>query len=426
MKVLIIGSGGREHAIAWKIAQSPALSKLYVAPGNPGTAAFAENVPLKAEDIDGLLAFAKAKAIDLTLVGPETPLVMGLADRFAAEKLAVFGPDQAGAKLEGSKLFAKRFMMDQKIPTANFRSFRNPEEALIYLKTLPYPCVIKADGLAAGKGVIIASDREAANEAIRMIMVEQHFGAAGEAVVVEEYIDGEEASLLAITDGDCIIPFLPAQDHKRVFDNDRGPNTGGMGAYAPTPLITPQLMAKVTERILQPTLAGIQEHNMKYCGIIYVGLMIVDNEPFVLEYNCRFGDPETQAVLPLLDSDLLELAAATIRPGALGQQKIRWKNQSAVCVVAASAGYPGNYSSGKVITGLETPIATPEAVVFQAGTALNAAGQLVTNGGRVLGVTGLAPELRQAQANAYAALKRIDFEGMFYRRDIGNKAFDYA
>lgn len=423
MKVLIVGGGGREHALAWKIAQSDDLDIMYFAPGNAGTAELGENVPIQPDQIDKLLAFAQEKQIDLTIVGPEKPLVEGITDQFIMANLPVFGPDQQGARLEGSKLFAKRFMLENNIPTATCHSFRNAEEALGYVDSLMYPCVIKADGLAAGKGVIIAYDRETAQEAIHQMMVERQFGSAGEAIVVEQFLDGEEASILAITDGQTIVPLIPSQDHKRAYDGDRGPNTGGMGAYAPAPIIDEQMKARIQEQVLEPTLAGLQRRGMTYRGIIYVGLMIVDETPYVLEYNCRFGDPETQAVLPLIDSDLLEIMRSVANSEPLSEKEIRWKSQAALCIVGASEGYPGSYEKGKIIRGLDTFQHDPDVIVFHAGTDRKG-DDVVTSGGRVLGVTALAETLEKAQKRAYDAIQAITYDGMFFRRDIGNKAFE--
>lgn len=422
MKVMIIGSGGREHALAWKIAQSPRLDRLYLAPGNAGTSAIGQNINIPAADMGSLLTFAQETGIDLTIVGPEAPLVDGLADRFRAVGLAVFGPGKEGAQLEGSKNFAKNFMHQYEIPTARFANFSQPEEAHEYIDTCPLPIVIKADGLAAGKGVIIALDRESAHDAINMIMVDAHFGEAGQVLVIEEYLEGEEVSILALTDGETLVPLITSQDHKRAYDHDVGPNTGGMGAYAPAPIVTPELMAKIDRKVLQPTLKGLRELQLDYRGIIYVGLMIVNNEPFVLEYNCRFGDPETQAILPLLDSDLLQIMHAVSGAGRLADYALQWKKQSAISVVLAAPGYPGSYEKGTPITGLDALKTMPEVQVFHAGTAIDPHTRgIITNGGRVLNVTGWANDLKQARHKVYNAIQAISFAGLWYRSDIGHR-----
>ncbi len=362
--------------------------------------------------------FAKLEEIDLTVVGPEAPLVEGIVDVFQEEGLKVFGPTKKAAQLEGSKAFAKRFMQRHGIPTAKFGLYEEYNDALFALKQYRYPLVIKASGLAAGKGVIICKDKSEAESTLKDIMIDNRFGEAGSEVVVEEYLKGEEASILAITDGEVYFCLTPSQDHKRLMDGDQGPNTGGMGAYAPAPVITPHLQERIEQEVLKPTLGGLMDRDTRYAGCLYLGLMITEDGPKVLEYNCRFGDPETQAVLPLLNSDLLELMAATI-DGTLGDQQIEFHDGAAACVVMASGGYPGKYEKGKVITGFDE---VPEdVVVFHAGTA-EKEGKIVTSGGRVLGVTGVGPTFENALDLAYMGVDAIEFEDKFYRKDIGKKA----
>lgn len=413
MKVLIVGSGGREHALAWKIAQSPRLAQLFVAPGNAGTAA--NNVLISAEDIPALVACANEQQIDLVIIGPEAPLAIGLADALRAAGRLVFGPSQAAAQIEASKAFSKAFMQRHHIPTARFATFTEHRAALKHLLRVEYPIVIKASGLAAGKGVILPDCADDAEAALRSIMLSKEFGAAGDEVIIEERLSGEEVSLLAFTDGITVKPMPPAQDHKRLLDGDRGPNTGGMGAYAPAPILPPALVEEYTRSILQPTIDGLREEGKPFVGVLYAGLMLTADGPHVLEYNCRFGDPETQAILPLLDTDLLNITEACAT-GSLNQIDIQWKKGAAACVVIASEGYPGKYPSGREIHGLDATL--DEAVVFHAGTKLNE-GQVVTAGGRVLGVTGFGENFHEAIEHAYQAVGKIGFEGMQYRNDIG-------
>lgn len=415
MNVLIIGSGGREHALAWKIAQSPRLTRLFVAPGNGGTG---ENVPIPVGDSDRLVAFAKEAQVDLTVVGPETPLAEGLVDRFQAEGLRIFGPMRAAARLESSKAFAKAFMTRHGIPTARYAIFRDYHAALRHLLTVDTPVVIKASGLAAGKGVIVPDGPDEAEDALRQIMVERVFGAAGDAVVIEERLSGIEASLLAFCDGKTIVPMPPAQDHKRLLDGDRGPNTGGMGAFAPSPACPPALVAQITRTILQPAVDGLRAEGTPYVGVLYAGLMLTAAGPNVLEFNCRFGDPETQAILPLLDSDLLDILEACVE-GRLSEIDVRWREGACACIVLASGGYPNRYEKGHPITGLGAAAALPGVALFHAGTRREASGQLLTDGGRVLGVTAVGDSLEQAIARAYAAAAQIQFKDMHYRGDIG-------
>ena len=423
INVLIVGSGGREHALAWKVAQSPRLSQLFVAPGNAGTSSVArhtQNVPIAAEDIAGIVAFANEQAIDLTIVGPEGPLAAGLADRLRATGRLVFGPSQAAAQIESSKAFSKAFMQRHHIPTARFAAFTDFQAALKHLLTIDYPIVIKASGLAAGKGVILPDCADEAEAALRQIMLAHEFGAAGDEVIIEERLSGEEVSLLAFTDGVTVKPMPTAQDHKRIFDGDRGPNTGGMGAYAPAPICPSALAEEFTRSILQPTIDGLRAEGCPFAGVLYAGLMLTADGLRVLEFNCRFGDPETQAILPLLDSDLIDITEACAM-GRLAEVDLRWQQGSAACVVLAAEGYPGKYPNGREILGLESSF--ENAVVFHAGTKL-IDGKVVTAGGRVLGVTGWGQTLNLALNNAYAAIDRIAFEGMQYRKDIGHRALE--
>lgn len=423
MNVLLIGSGGREHALAWKLAQSPKVEKLLVAPGNPGIGLLdkCECVALDVENLELVADFAQENKIDLTVVGPEAPLVAGLADVFEARGMAVFGPSKAAAQLEGSKAFSKNIMAKYNVPTAFFKICDNIDDAKAYVEEKGAPIVVKADGLAAGKGVVVAFTKEEALDAIDDMMGDHKFGNAGARVVLEEFMDGEEASLLAFTDGNVIVPMIASQDHKRAFDGDKGPNTGGMGTYAPAPVLTPALRIKATEEVLKPMIAAMQAEGTPYKGCLYAGLMVKDDSVKVVEFNCRFGDPETQVVLPLLDSDLAEimLACAT---GKLDQVEINWSDKAAVCVVVASGGYPESYEKGKEITGLDAA-AEEGAVVFHAGTKL-ADGKIVTSGGRVLGVTAVDANIKAARDKAYEAVDKIAFEKAFSRRDIAWRALN--
>lgn len=422
MRILLIGGGGREHALAWKLAQSDKVEKIFAAPGNPGIAMLKKCscIDLKLDDLEKVADYAEEESIDLTVVGPEATLVAGIADVFKRRGLPVFGPSKAAAQLEGSKAFSKELMAKYNIPTAFFKICEDMETAKAYVKEKGAPIVVKADGLAAGKGVVVAMTEEEALEAIEEMMGDHKFGNAGARVVLEEYMEGEEASLLAFTDGKIVVPMLAAQDHKRIFDNDQGPNTGGMGTYAPAPVMTDILRLKATERILKPVVAAMAKEGTPYQGCLYAGLMIKDDVIKVVEFNCRFGDPETQVVLPLLESDLAEimLACAT---GTLDQADVAWSDKAAVCVVMASGGYPESYETGKVITGLAEADAQENTVVFHAGTK-NAAGSIVTAGGRVLGVTAVDDNIRAARDRAYAAVENIKFEGAFYRKDIAWRA----
>lgn len=420
MKVLVVGGGGREHALVWKLKQSPRVKEIFCAPGNAGIAALATCVNISAEDIPGLLAFAKDKGIDLTLVGPEAPLCAGIADRFQEAGLKIFGPSRAAAEIEGSKVVAKDIMAKYGIPTARYAVFTSSEDAAQYINQIGAPCVVKADGLAAGKGVIVAMDNETALDAVRSIMVDRDFGEAGKLVVVEECLVGEEVSILAFTDGVNVVPMVSSQDHKRVFDNDQGPNTGGMGAYAPAPVYTPALHRQVMDEIIVPMIRALDAEGRAYSGVIYAGLMITGTGPKVLEFNARFGDPETQPVLSLLETDLIEIIDAILEK-RLDSIDIKWKKQSSVCVVLASGGYPGSYEKGKVIKGLDQ--VSPETMVFHAGTAKKD-GEIVTAGGRVLGVTAVGPDILAAIKSAYKTVEKISFDGMQYRKDIGRRAIE--
>jgi phosphoribosylamine--glycine ligase len=417
MKVLILGSGGREHALAWKLAQSPRISALYCAPGNGGISQIARCVPLKIQEHDRLVAFAQSEGIDLTVVGPDDALAAGIVDRFESEGLAIFGPNQAAARLESSKVFAKEFMRRHGIPTARFGHFTSSAAARDFARTMHLPLVVKADGLALGKGVLIAQTLDEADAAITAIMDERRFGDAGNAVVLEEFLEGPECSIHALVDGSTYLLFPGAQDHKRAFDADLGPNTGGMGTYSPTPKLTPQLEQRVRSEILDRFLAGLQADGIRYRGMLFPGLILTADGPKVLEFNCRFGDPETQVLLTQLESDLLDLLEATLH-GTLCSQNPKWRAGSAVCVILASGGYPDAYETGKPIHGLDE--AAHSSVVFHAGTRLEA-GSFLTAGGRVLGVTAIGSDLLTARARAYDAASKISFEKAHYRTDIALK-----
>lgn len=420
MKVLVIGSGGREHALVWKIGQSPKVDKIYCAPGNAGIAQQAECVAIKADDLDGLLAFAQQNQIDLTVVGPEVPLTMGIVDKFQAQGLKIFGPSGKAAEIEGSKTFAKDLMAKYNIPTAKYGAFTDAAEAKAFLDTVGLPCVVKADGLAAGKGVLICETKAEAEEAIADILVDNKFGSAGSRVVVEEFLTGQEVSMLAFTDGKTVVPMVSSQDHKRIWDGDKGLNTGGMGAYSPAPVYTADIHEVVVPQVLEATVKAMETEGRSFSGILYAGLMLTADGPKVLEFNARFGDPETQAVLPRLKSDLVDIFLAII-DGRLNEMDIQWYEEAAVCVVMASGGYPETSEKGQVITGLAEAAATG-AIVFHAGTKEND-GNIVTNGGRVLGISALGNDIAQAIANAYCGVEQIKFENMQYRTDIGKKAF---
>lgn len=426
MRILVIGSGGREHALVWKISRSTHAEKIFCAPGNPGIETLAECVPLAPSDVEGLLKFAGDKRIDLTVVGPEQPLAGGIVDSFAAEGYPIFGPTKAAAQLEWSKAFAKEFMQRHGIPTAAHRTFASHEqkEAEHYLDSVTYPVVLKADGLAAGKGVVIAEDKPGALEALRGMMERRSFGAAGTVVVVEEFLEGEEASVFAICDGTRYVTLAPAQDHKRACDGDTGKNTGGMGAYAPAPVVTPAMLRTVEQTVIEPTLRGMLAEGKPYKGCLYVGLMVTKTGPKVVEYNCRFGDPETQVVVPLFEGDLVDLLASSAA-GRIEPRKFASASSpagAAVCVVLASEGYPDAYISGKPIDGLNALSSLSNLLVFHAGTAQRD-GRLVTSGGRVLGVTAVRRDgdLASAIDDVYEGVSKITFAGVHFRRDIGMK-----
>ena len=423
MKALLVGGGGREHALAWKIAQSPLLSGLVVAPGNPGIARHGRCVPVRATAVDDLVALAAAERVDLVVVGPEAPLALGLGDRLRAAGLAVFGPGAAAARLESSKAFAKDLMARHGIPTARFRVFDAPAPARAFCRELGAPLVVKADGLAAGKGALVCRSLEEADRAVALCLEERAFGEAGLRVVVEEFLVGEEASFFALSDGAAVLALQAAQDHKTVCDDDQGPNTGGMGAYSPAPVMDEATTERVMAEIVRPTIAAMAKEGAPYSGLLFVGLMITRDGPRVIEFNCRFGDPECQAILPRLDQDLLPLLDAVARGRGL-PASVRWRAASSVCVVMVSGGYPGTYETGRPIAGLDAAGALPEAEgvqVFHAGTALRD-GVLVSAGGRVLGVQALGRDTREAVTRAYAAVGRIGFAGAHFRTDIGRRA----
>ncbi len=422
MKVLVVGGGGREHALCWKIAQSPLVETLYCAPGNPGIAELAECVNIGADEIETLCEFAKAEAIDLTVVGPEVPLTMGIVDTFQAAGLEVFGPNRAAAQIEGSKGFSKNLMAKYNIPTADYQSFTEHADAVAYIKEKGAPIVVKADGLAAGKGVIVAMTEEQAIAALDDIMLDQVFGAAGASVVIEEFMDGEEASFFAFTDGKNILPLASSQDHKRVFDNDEGPNTGGMGAYSPAPVVTAELHDVIVETVVKPTIAGMAQEGCPYSGILYVGLMIKDGQPRVVEFNARFGDPEAQPLLMRMKSDIVPVLQACAR-GNLQQDSIEWHDKAAVCVVLASGGYPAAFEKGLPISGLDTAARIDDLMVFHAGTSFKD-GEIVNNSGRVLGVTGLGATVKAAIDKAYAGVSVVTWQDVHYRKDIGARALN--
>lgn len=422
MRILVIGSGGREHALCWALARSPQAPALFAAPGNPGTAALATNVAPDATDAEALVRFAEEKEIDLAVIGPERPLVEGVADRLRDAGVGVVGPSASAARLEGSKAFAKAFMARHGIPTARHRTFAAEEHAAArdYLTQQGAPVVVKASGLAGGKGAFVCQTRAEAQDALRQVAAEKRFGAAGEEVVIEEYMEGEEASVFALTDGEGYALMAPAQDHKRIGEGGTGPNTGGMGAYAPTPVLTNRLLKRVEDEVVVPTLEGMAAEGAPYQGVLYCGLMITEEGPKVVEYNCRLGDPEAQVVLPLLTGDLVEVFQK-LAAGRLDRMPLHTFGGAAVCVVLASEGYPTDYATGKRIDGVEAAGAMGEVTVFHAGTARDADGALVTSGGRVLGVTALGEHLEDALDAAYRAADRIQFEGKTFRRDIGQK-----
>lgn len=422
MNVLIVGSGGREHAIAWKVSQSPRLNKLFVLPGNPGTAELAENIKgISVDDQVAIPVFCKDKQIDLVIVGPEAPLAAGLADSLSAQGIRCFGPKRAAAQIEASKVFAKDFMARHYIPTARYATFSQFDEARQYVRSVDYSTVIKASGLAAGKGVILPETIEEAKAILKSLLVDKAFGEAGREVVIEERLVGQEVSLMAFTDGTLIVPMLPAQDHKRLLDGDEGPNTGGMGAYAPAPIFTADMLKEAIELVLKPAIQGMKSEGTPFVGVLYAGLMLTPKGIRVLEFNCRFGDPETQVVLPLLETDLLEIAEACVN-GTLADVDVRWKNSSAVCVVIASKGYPKKAQSGKPITIEKLP---DDMVCFHAGTKTNN-GNMITSGGRVFGLTAWSSDIENAVKKVYSNIDNVSFEGMQYRKDIAYRALEGA
>lgn len=420
MKVLVVGGGGREHALVWKIAQSPAVKKVYCAPGNAGIAQMAECLSISAEDVKSLTDRAEKERIDLTVVGPEAPLTLGIVEAFQEKGMRIFGPSQEAAEIEGSKAFTKDLMKKYGIPTGDSETFSDYGSATEYVKGKGAPLVVKADGLAAGKGVIICRTPDEALSALDLIMVRKAFGAAGARVVVEEFLEGEEASFLAFTDGETVLPLPTSQDHKPIYDNDQGPNTGGMGAYSPAPVVNQKVYREVMEKVMIPTVRGMAKEGRKYQGVLYAGLMIKGENPKVLEFNARFGDPEAQPLLMRMKSDLVPVLEATI-DGNLAGQKVEWEDRASVCVVMASGGYPGSYEKGKPITGLEAAARVPDAFVFHAGTTFKE-GKVITHGGRVLGVTALGSGIQEAIQRAYEAVAKISWEGAYYRKDIGQKA----
>jgi phosphoribosylamine--glycine ligase len=417
-----VGSGGREHALVWKLAQSPRAERVFCAPGNAGIAQQAQCLPISVSDLGGLADFAEQEGIDLTVVGPEAPLAAGIADVFRERGLLIFGPSRSAALLESSKIWCKEILARHDIPSGCFVSFDEAEEALSYLEDQTPPIVVKADGLAAGKGVTVAQTREQAQEAVREAMLRGAFGESGRRVLIEEYLEGQEVSVLAVCDGQRLVPLPPAQDHKRIFDGDQGPNTGGMGCYSPVPVLTEELWQEVMERIMRPTLAAMAAEGRPYLGCLYAGLVLTEEGPKVLEFNCRFGDPEAQVMLPRMRADLVDLLEAAAA-GGLPESDHHRGGRAAVCVVMASGGYPGEYETGKLIHGLEAAAQTPDVVIFHAATKRTDEG-LITAGGRVLGVTGLGEDLPGAIEAAYRGVAQITFEGAHWRTDIGRRALE--
>lgn len=419
MRVLVIGSGGREHALVWKIKQSPKVEKIFCAPGNAGTSEFADNIPIAADDIEGLLQFAMKEEIGLTVVGPEQPLVMGIVDRFEVKGLRIFGPSASAAELEGSKSFSKDIMQKYGLPTAEYKIFTSAESATKYIQAKNCPLVVKADGLAAGKGVLLCRSSREALVAVDTIMRQRLFGEAGDQIVVEEFLEGQEISVLAFSDGQTVLLMDSAQDHKAVYDGDIGPNTGGMGAYSPAPVFTEIMQQKVRDKIMLPMVRAMQQEGRTYKGILYAGLMLTKTGPQILEFNARFGDPETQPLMVRMDTDIIPLFEACI-DGTLDQCQVNWKNKSSVCVVMTAEGYPGTYQKGEIISGLQNANSTPEVVVFHAGTK-EQDGKVLTNGGRVLGVTATGANTESAIQRAYDAVGKVNWRGVHYRKDIGSR-----
>lgn len=424
MNILVIGGGGREHAIVWSLAKSSRVTKLYCAPGNAGIAQIAECVPINVMKFDELIRFAKEQAVDLVVVGPDDPLAAGIVDAFAAAGIPAFGPNKAAAEIEGSKIFMKSLLRKYNIPTARYETFDDYETALAYLRAQQPPIVVKADGLAAGKGVTVARTMEEAEAALRGMMIDRVFGASGTKVVIEEFLEGQEMSILSFVDGEVVRPMVPAQDHKPVFDGDQGPNTGGMGTYTPLPHIDPAIVEEAVEKIIKPTAAAMVKEGRPFRGVLFAGLMITKDGPKVIEFNARFGDPETQVVLPRLKTDLLDIILAAM-DGKLGGVDLEWSDEAAVCVILASEGYPGAYPKGRRIEGIDQAEAAG-ALVFHAGTAQAEGGGFVTSGGRVLGVVGRGRDIAEARGRAYEACSLIRFEGVHYRKDIAAKALGTA
>jgi phosphoribosylamine--glycine ligase len=420
MQVLVIGGGGREHALVWKIKQSPKVEKIFCAPGNAGTAELAENIPIAADDIKGLLKFALKKRIGLTVVGPEQPLVKGVVDQFEEKGLRIFGPNARAAELEGSKSFSKDIMKKYGLPTAEYKTFNSAASAAKYIENKNCPLVVKANGLAAGKGVLLCQTADEALAAVDSIMGKRLFGEAGDQIVVEEFLEGEEVSVLVFSDGQSVLFMDSAQDHKAAYDGDKGPNTGGMGAFSPAPIFTEKMRQKVRDKIMLPMIRAMQQEGRPYKGILYAGLMLTKTGPQILEFNARFGDPETQPLLVRMDSDIVPIFEACI-DGTLDECPLKWKNESSVCVVMAAKGYPDSYEKGKRISGLKDANALPGVVVFHAGTK-EQDGEVLTQGGRVLGVTAIGDDTATAISRAYEAVEKIEWNGIHYRKDIGHRA----
>jgi len=420
MKVLVIGSGGREHTLVWKMTQSPKVSQVYCAPGNAGISNLAQCVNIDADSIEKLVGFAKKEKIDLTVVGPELPLSQGIVNEFNQQGLRIFGPSKEATEIESSKVFSKYLLKKYNIPTANYQVFQNSEKALAYIQQQTFPLVIKADGLAAGKGVFIVKNLLEARDALNVLMEEKKFGEAGRQVIIEEFLEGEEVSILAFCDGKTVVPMVSSQDHKKIFDHDQGPNTGGMGAYSPVPFYPDEFEKRVLEEILKPTVKGLQNEGKEYKGVLYAGLILTKEGPKVLEFNARFGDPETQVILPRLKTDLIDILNAVI-DSTLHKINIQWEDNAAVCVVIASGGYPEKYQKGKVINGLEKLEKMKNMIAFHAGTKFQE-GRVVTSGGRVLGITAWDETISKAKEKAYKGIEEIYFEDMYYRKDIAAKA----
>ena len=421
MKILIVGSGGREHSIAWKLSQSENVSEIICAPGNAGTDKIARNINIHPEDIKSILKFALEEKPDLVLIGPEIPLSLGLTDLLQSNNILVFGPNQKAAEIESSKAFSKKLMKDANVPTAEFEIFDNPQKAKDFVSNKDKKWVVKASGLAAGKGVIISSEKISAIEAISQIMEKNTFGNAGNICVIEEFLEGQEASLLVFTDGENIFPLPPAQDHKQIFENDLGPNTGGMGAYSPAPILPINLQKKAIESIIKPIINNLSAQGRIYRGILYAGLMIKENELKVLEFNCRFGDPECQPIMMRIKGDLLPMLIDTAK-GDISKSNLEYYDEPAVCVVMSAGGYPGSYETGKIIYGIDETNKMEDVMVFHAGTSINNNGKIVTSGGRVLGITSKGPTLSSAINSAYGAAETIKWKDCYYRKDIGSKA----